>query len=375
MKLRNQSKFHICGLNQEKVLNELTKKVHLSEIDRQDKSNTTFVCSFFDYKKVEKLLKNRNIKIQSIKHEGVAYKLKSMLLNYGLILATVVFLALYLIQNQFVFQFEVQGLDKLSKTEVVSYINQNFSKHKASIDTKAVEIGLMENFDCISFASCMIKGQTLVINIKEKLLPEEMYGTFSPITAKSDGKVTKIDLISGTLCVKVGDIVRKGDVLVKPYTIDTSGNIKKVEAKAEITADVYYEGSVDHFESFVEVKRTGRVAVQNQITLFGLKIYSFKENMDFKMYETECEDVDLTSNLLLPFKMQKIKYYELSENLIETTFEEVKEEYIEKAKKKALENCENYDKIKDEFFSLRHLSGVTIVNYCIVTEEEIGVHV
>ena len=54
-------------------------------------------------------------------------------------------------------------------------------------------------------------------------MPDEMLGNFLPIIANKDGKITKIELISGTAVVKVGDFVTKGSVLVEPYTIDTSG--------------------------------------------------------------------------------------------------------------------------------------------------------
>lgn len=372
MKFKNETKFHICGLNQEKVLNEISKNTPLSDIERQSKNETTFKCSYFDHKKTEKLLQNKNIKILSMKHEGLAFWFKRLICSYGLIVAIVLFSVLYFVQNQYILQYEINGVEKLTSTEIVAFLKDNYSANKNGLDTKEIEIGLVDSFKEISFASCMIKGQTLIVNIKEKLLPDEMYGEFKPLVSQKDAKITNIELISGTLTVKVGDIVRKGDVLVEPYTIDTSGNIKKVEAKANIKAEVYNEGSVDHYETFIEIKRTGKVLEQNDITLFGLNIYSFKEDMTFKMYEVEYEDVELVKNLFLPFKMRKTKYYELTERIVETKFEDVQEQYIEKAKQKALEKCENCDTIIDEFYTLRHLAGVTIVNYCILTLEQIG---
>ncbi len=374
MKWKNQTKFKISGLNQEKLLNELSKSFTLSDIDRQSKNNTTFSCGFFEHKKVEKILKNKGVKVESVTHEGVFFLLKKALTSYGLIAALVVFSALFFLQNNFVVQYEVTGLDKLSKTEVVDFVKSNFPSKKSALDTEAVEIGLIENFERVSFASCIIKGQTLVINIKEKLLPDEMYGGFAPLVASEDGKITQINLISGTLRVKVGDIVKKGEVLVDPYTIDTSGQMKKVDAKAEILADVYFEGMANHYQHFIEVVRTGNVVVQNDITLFGLSIYNFKEENNFKMYEVETEDVDLIKNLFLPFKMRKTYIYELKENVIESNFEDVKEEIVAKAKEKALEKCGECDNIKDEFYTIRHLSGVTIVNFCIVIEQQLAVY-
>ncbi len=374
MEWKNQSKFKISGLNQEKLLNEISKNVTLCEIDRHSKSNTTFKCSYFDHKKVEKILKKKGVKVESVTHEGLIYRIKNMLTSYGLIVAIIMFSIFYFVQNQFVVQYQVQGVDKLSSADVVEFVKSNFSSNKNLIDTEQIEIGLVENFEEISFASCIIKGQTLVINIKEKLLPDQIYGDFAPLVAQKSGKITQINLISGTLCVKVGDFVQAGDVLVLPYTIDTSGEIQKVEAQAEIIADVYNEGSADHYETYIEVTRTGRVAMQNEITLFGLTIYTFKEDFEFEMYEVETEYVNLIENLFLPFKIRKTFIYELVENVIESDFEDVKEEYIEKAREKALENVENCDTIKEEYYTLRHLAGVTIVNYCIVTEESIATY-
>ncbi len=372
MKFKQQTQFHIHSLNQEKLLNELAKITPLCEINRISKNESTFKCSYFAYKKVEKFLKNKAVEIKKMKHFGLCGKLSK--LSVGMCVAVAVFFVFYLVQSQFVWRYEVCGVDKLETTQVVEFVKSASSNKKNKLNTKALEVSLMSEFDEISFVSCMVRGQTLVINIKEKLLPDEINGSFSPIIAQKSGKISKIELISGTVNVKVGDFVREGDVLVEPYTIDTSGNIKKVEAKATIEAEVYNEASVDHYESFIEVKRTGRVCQSNEITLFGLKIYSFSDENNFEMFESEYEDVDLIKNLILPFKMRKTYIYELEEKVVNSKFEDVADEYIAKAKEKALEKCENCDTIKDEFYTLRHLSGVTIVNYVIITQEKIGVY-
>ncbi len=374
MRLKNRTKFEICGLNQEKNLNFLSKKVFLQEIDRKSKTQTSFVCSYFDRKKAKKILEENNVKIEKIQNFGPVYNLKRLLSSYGAISAIVIFFVAYILQSQFILQFDIVGVESFSKTEIVNFISKNYSHFKPKIDTKTIETDLLDKFEKISFASCMIKGQTLVINIKEKVLPEEMYGTFPPILASNDGKITQINLISGTLNVKVGDFVKKGDVLVEPYTVDTSGSIKKVEAKAEILAEVYNEAEVSHSEHFVEVVRTGRYVERNEIKLFGLVIYSYKEKIPYKMYEVEREDVKLNKNVLLPFTMEKVRVYELVENVIETKFEDVKDEFVEKARQKALENVKNYDKIKEEFYTISNQADLTFVRYCIVTEENLGVY-
>ncbi len=373
MILRQQSQFFVHSLNQEKLLNGLAKITPLSDVCRISKTDFSFKCSFFACGKVEKFLKEQNVEIKQIKNFGLLSKLEHLSSSVGMICALVLFFLFFVIQSQFVWRFEVGGTENLSKNEIVCFVKENFSNNKHKIDTKLVEKAVLDNFEKVSFASCVVRGQTLIINIKEKVSPSEMQGNFEPIVAKKNGKITKIELVSGTLAVKVGDFVKEGDVLVNPYVVDASGQVRQVEARAKIEADVYNEASVDHYEKFVEIKRTGRTSQSSEISLFGLKIYSFAEENNFKMFESEFEDVDLSKNLILPFKMRKTTFFELEENVIISNFEDVADEYVSKAKEKALEKCENCDTIKEEFHTIRHLSGVTIVNFCVVTQEEIGV--
>ena len=372
MKFRNESIFHLKTLNQEKLLNSLCKKFSLTKIDRLNEKEVKFSCDYSKYKKIEKYLKERNTEIISISHFGVMWRLSQILTSFGLIFAILFISIGFSIQYQYIWKYEILGTEKLDKNSVVSFIAENFDKKKSKIDTVEVETALANKFNEISFASCIIKGQTLVVNIKEKLLPDEKYGQFQPIISQKNAKITKIELISGTLNVKVGDFVEVGDVLVEPYVIDSSGEIKKVEANAKIYAEVYNEGSADHYESFIDVYRTGRVCEESVVTLFGLPIYTFKTENTFKMYEVEYETTNLIQNNFLPFKLKKTKIYELEERVVETKFEDVQDEYLQKARQNALEKCEDCDKIIDEYYTLRHLSGITVVNYCIVTLEEIG---
>ncbi|MBP3619981.1 MAG: sporulation protein YqfD [Clostridia bacterium] len=372
MKIKSRCKILIKGLNQERILNVLSSFVELFEIDRIEKSTTSFKCFYKDRKKVLKFLKDKNIEILSVQNEGIFAYLDKFWVSYGIWSAIIAFVACFAFQYQFIINFNVFGIEKLTETQVVEFVKQNSSRKKSEIILKDLELSIYENFDEISFVSCSIRGQTLIVNIKEKLLPSVMENQFFPIVAEEDAKITKIELTSGTLCVAVGDYVKKGDVLVQPFVEDASGNIKQVEAKAQICGEVYNQASIDHYDKKIEIRRTGRMVELHQIELFGLKVYSFSEEFDFKMYEVEHQETNLAKNLLLPFVLRKTFVYEIEEVLIEKSFEQAKEECVEKARQKALKNCEDCDIILYEFYTTRQLSGVTIVTYCIVTEQNIG---
>lgn len=51
-----------------------------------------------------------------------------------------------------------------------------------------------------------------------------------------------------------------------------------------------------------------------------------------------------------------------------------KKKIIESAREKALENLSNYGNIIDEFYTVKHTAGASIVRYVIVEENIIGVN-
>ena len=366
------TQFFVKGLNQEKVLNALSKQTPIFQIKKYAKNEMSFCCHFLQTKKVEKFLTERNMQIQKTEARGFLPKLVGLVKSYGLLAAILCASGLYPIQNQFVWQYQIDGTSVLAKSDVYNFVATNFSKNKKKINTKDVEIALLDNFEEISFASCIIKGQTLVISIKEKLLPKEIYEQFRPIISQKNGKITEIELISGTAIVKVGDYVKKGDVLVEPYTIDTDGKRIEVEADANITAEVYNTAQITHFEKRLETYKTGRQVEQTVVKLFGLTIYSFKPEMPFAMFEKVEEKASLSKNNILPLEKVTTTYFELAQREVESKFEDVKEEYLAKSREKALENCLQHDKIKEEYYTLKQASGATIINYCVVSVEQIG---
>ena len=54
MRFKNHTKFHICGLNQERILNELSKNFQLHEIDRFDKQTLLLSVHFLMQKEWKK---------------------------------------------------------------------------------------------------------------------------------------------------------------------------------------------------------------------------------------------------------------------------------------------------------------------------------
>ena len=372
MKKYNRSHFKIKTLNKEKLFNKICKQFELFDI-KQEEQFTKFEVEERQADKLEKFLRENNVEIEQIKHFGLRKRLKNFFKMWGVIAGLVLGLAMFFVQQAFVFRIDVWGCKDIEKQEIVNFVKEHTpSNFKSNINTQKLEIELKDNFEKISSVSVAIVGQSLIVNINEAVLPEEMKGDFQPIVSQYDGKITQINLVQGTLNVKVGDIVQKGQVLVYPYVTDGEGNILPVAPKAEIKADVWLSENEVFYEYQIKEEKTGRKITCSTITLFGLEIYSNLSDNIFENFESEKTSSYLTKNNLLPFVYNKITFYETKTVEITRNFEQEKDEIFEKLRQKALIYVAENEIIKGERISVKQGGGIFYIFLTLTIEKDIG---
>ncbi len=95
---------------------------------------------------------------------------------------------------------------------------------------------LLLNLDGLAWASFNIEGCVLTVDLTEIKVPdEEDKESISNIKSSQDGKISKIDVTTGNVVVKVGDYVSKGDILVSGI-IQQFGSTLFVHSRGVITA-------------------------------------------------------------------------------------------------------------------------------------------
>ena len=371
--MRNYCKFEIKGLNQESFFNELSKSFKIYDIERIAKDHSFFKVKIFHFQKVEKELINHGFEILSIKKAGILLKLFKIITSYGLIVGIVFGFTLFFVQSLFIRKIEVWGNENLQVSQIESVVKKNIgSGFKGKINTEKLENSIYSSFSNLSFVSVSIVGQTVVVNIKEEIIPEEMKGNFLPLVSQFDAIITDIKLIQGTLCVSVGDIIQAGQTLVLPYIINSNGEEMPVKAVANITADVWLTGQETHNSYVKETYKTGEKTTKNEIYIGKLKIYEKYTDNKFKSFEVVEESKILTKNNLFPFTLKETTYYETATRVIESNFLDVKDEIISKARANALQKISSYDIIKSERKTIKQVGNLTTVNYIITVSRNIG---
>lgn len=371
MAKKSYHEFVIKGLNQESFFNKLSSSFNIFDINRYERNKTSFKVDLKNGKKVKKMILSCGFELLGEKKCGIFARMLELRHCYGLLAGIILSIVVYICQLPILWRVCIDGVSDEVKTEISQFIEENYTLSKKDLNCKQLEIDLRKHFDNLSFASVAIIGQSLVVNAKEGETPSEKTEIFEPIICEFDCKIESINLIQGTLNVRVGDIIRKGEVLVFPYIIDASGEEKKVEPKAVIKIQTWITSCETHKEEEYVWKRSGESYVENKLFLFGLEIYSHNSEKKFKNFESETSQKPFSKNNILPFIYKKTTYYEMIEVLEKKSYESVKDAKVNAAREKALQNILECDKIINEKYTENVIGDLFTITYHITIEKEL----
>lgn len=112
---------------------------------------------------------------------------------------------------------------------------------------------------------------------------------YSNIVASCDGIIEQIDVISGKALVKVGDVVRKGDILISGI-LGTDDNIEFCHARGTVKASVNAT-----LTTFAPIEEQKEVYTEEKLLYKAIKIFNFKINI-FKNYGNSEGEYDIIEN-------------------------------------------------------------------------------
>ncbi len=328
--------YFVTGLNFNKFLTLLKKEnIPICKLQRLDYNYFCVGVKKQHEKFFLETCKKMNYTV-SIKTQTTLPKTLSILKrNIALFISMVLVLIILVFSSNIVFKVEVFGLENVSKAEVIKVLNNSgysTGKLKHSYNLNKLETVLKQNINNISFASAIIKGNTLLINVNEKIDNSNLIYDYKPIVSPYNLIVREINLKSGTAVVYKGQSVKQGEVLVLPYIEGSDGSQLKVEASAEIVADIELSNTQKYQENHTEMVRSGKRDEQTQLSLFNINLGMRGSKPNFLNYQTESTTSYYFKNFFVPIKQTKIYYYELIEKQVYTPFNKVVQNIIEQNK-------------------------------------------
>ena len=332
-----------------------------------------------NFKKLRPLVWKTHVKIHILNRHGPAFFFYRHKRRWWFLLGMTVFAGMIYILSLFVWQIDIDGNRKYTDALILQALAQMDVKtgcRKSEIDLPKIEEELRIMYNEITWVSASIAGTKLQIELREGDLkisgssgggqtgnvkrvenrennPKTQNGeseTDLPanLVADEDAIITNLVVRRGTVAVRYGDEVKKGDVLIegKVYIYNEDETLKKVDyltAEGDVFGK-YQELYEKHYQRKHEVRSyTGKNYRELGVAIVGKSFcLPVWENILKKQLEGNTlsevwswkKQFRLTPTFYLPFALEYTEY---------VPYENVVEEYTDEViKKMAEEELQKY---------------------------------
>ncbi len=319
-------------------------------------------CSMFarDYRYARRFRRRCGVRLKTRRKKGAPFIVHRYRRRKGLAVGFIIFVAFLTVMPKYVWTIEVSGNEKVD-TQVIMDAARDAGIHNgvkvSDIDPDNLRPALLVELPELSWAAINIEGSKVTVDVREQLTPKRLDDK-DPcnLVATCDGIITSVYVKKGSAAVKVGDAVRKGDLLGLG-TVEY-GDMSTVmhHAMGEIYAETTREITVISPMTVEKTVPTGRVKTKRVFQIFGVNIplYIGSEQYDYVASATEnaLESGDTT----LPLSVITAEFCEVTRQKIKISSDEAKKNA--EAELKLLEKQElNGIKIKDRKLKFTEKDG------------------
>ena len=346
-----------------------------------------------NYKKLRPLVRKTHVKIHILNRHGPAFFFYRHKRRWWFLLGMTVFAGMIYILSLFVWQIDIDGNRKYTDALILQALAQMDVKtgcRKSEIDLPEIEEELRIMYNEITWVSASIAGTKLQIELREGDLkisgssgggqtgnvkrvenrennPKTQNGeseTDLPanLVADEDAIITNLVVRRGTVAVRYGDDVKKGDVPIegKVYIYNEDETLKKVDyltAEGDVFGK-YQELYEKHYQRKHEVRSyTGKNYRELGVAIVGKSFcLPVWENILKKQLEENTlsevwswkKQFRLTPTFYLPFALEYTEYVpyenvveEYTDEVIKKMAEEELQKYLNELEKKGVQIISN----------------------------------
>ena len=346
-----------------------------------------------NFKKLRPLVRKTHVKIHILNRHGPAFFFYRHKRRWWFLLGMTVFAGMIYILSLFVWQIDIDGNRKYTDALILQALAQMDVKtgcRKSEIDLPEIEEELRIMYNEITWVSASIAGTKLQIELREGDLkisgssgggqtgnvkrvenrennPKTQNGESeidlpANLVADEDAIITNLVVRRGTVAVRYGDEVKKGDVLIegKVYIYNEDETLKKVDyltAEGDVFGK-YQELYEKHYQRKHEVrsykgKNYRKLGVAIVGKSFCLPVWDnilkkqLEENTLSEVWSWK-KQFRLTPTFYLPFALEYTEYVpyenvveEYTDEVIKKMAEEELQKYLNELEKKGVQIISN----------------------------------
>lgn len=291
----------ITGKDLKRFLKKLFRlNIYMIDISLRNKS----LYLKLDKENYKKLLDIKTIyEIEVIRLYGMVKIIDFIKTNsFFLICISIGFIFLFIMSN-IIYNVDVIHSKREIRDIIYSELKSNgiekYRLVKSYEEKEKIEKDILDKYkDKIEWLEIERIGVKYIVRVEERIIKQkESIKSPRNVIAKKDGIVMRIEASNGEIQKKIGDYVKKGDVLISGLITKNDEIKNKVSAKGNVYAEVWYKVSINMPYYYNEVNYLGEKR-------YTLKLNILNKNIDLipiNQFKTSKESIIfMISNNILP---------------------------------------------------------------------------
>ena len=299
------------------------------------KNGNKIILAHRDFDVVLEAFENNSVNYDVVKEYfglNILNKRKSFI---AMVVTAIFTVSTIFLMSNLIWDIDIQGNEKISNAMILTELDKcglKIGQLWFNVDYGEIESKLLYTYEDIAWVSVNRRGSVAYISVIEAERVEPNQSThfeYSNIVANEDCVIEEIDVYLGTPLVKVGDSVKKGDVLIL-------GIMDNQDESAFCSAQGRVVGRVNK-KITINVDRKQQSKEHEKTTLYSLKIkiFDFSVNI-FKKYgnlEGKCDIIEKKEKIAI-FGKRKLPIEVIRQYKVFSSFQEYEssdEELIQNA--------------------------------------------
>lgn len=369
--INGKMKLKIITKTPEKILNIFWKRgIKATNVNKENLYTISMTIKSEHFLEIEKICNETNSKLTVVKVSNILKIVSNFKIYLTLLFGVFISFGIIIFLSFFIWKIDIKGDKHISPYEVRQVMKDlGISRGilKSKIDPDEIEEQIILKNKNVLWSKVRIQGSTLQVEVVESFKPPviEIDNSLGQIVASKDGEIVRVYSQSGTVLVKRGDIVKKGDLLIDGYQ-GKEGSVYEIAPIGSVIAKTFLE-----FEEVIELEGIKSVNTKNivneyYIEIFGKKLYFKKYKDEFEHFEKfDCDSKFIKKNI----------YYEVNKSSYTLDPENVKKNLTDHYMKNVKQNLKETDSIVGIIVKDKIVDNKLNIKISFVIEEDIGMKI
>ena len=220
------------------------------------------------------------IRIRNGGRHGFPQKIIQYKNRWGLIIGACVSIAIFLLSQSVIWRIDVVGNKRLTQQEIIETLSQHgmsVGDFIRDLNADSIEQRIMIDNDDIAWMSINLRGTVARVEVREVIDTEIKEEKRAPANLISlfDAQIVLLEVYSGFPCIKEGDFVRAGELLVSGIYESEKAPIRYSRASGSVFGRVSKTFEIEI--PLIQAKKvpTGEKITKKTLNFFGKSINFF----------------------------------------------------------------------------------------------------